>query len=436
MRKTKKNKDEVRESLQRNDPKRIARQEVRTAKEKKQLKETIRKVKDDGWYVRVIDPKDSCDDILPIYTDEEYDVIIKEITGSMNAELRKAKEEVRKAWVNYQFVYKRAMEDNPKRYYIFENEEGEEQTVDLHVWRLRETIHKKGGTKEQADYAISFKNKFILPSIRMVNIAKTVYKMRLGLGTLNSSPAYDNILEIIELFGKFYTIEDVKKYMKDKLDVKIASNVLKTIYRENKEAIEKRRADYVLRNKDFRIGTDTGRLEILNDMLMDYQLRYQKDPRNESLSKRILDILEQARKECKGDQIKLTVDGQIDINASINGPIQVMQTMRKLNINALVVGLTAAKAGLNPTVLISQLASSWYKDVSGFNGNVVGNEKVLSPAALIQQYDWNELRDKSREFTESFTPIEVINECSEEERVEATDNRKKISDLINRYKSN
>ena len=72
----------------------------------------------------------------------------------------------------------------------------------------------------------------------------------------------------------------------------------------------------------------------------------------------------------------MTVDGRIDINATLHAETNVMAVMKQMSINALVVGLTAAKVGLNPTVLISQLASSWYAKFNGFNGNLMDGEQV------------------------------------------------------------
>ena len=127
----------------------------------------------------------------------------------------------------------------------------------------------------------------------------------------------------------------------------------------------------------------------------------------------------------------MTVDGKIDINATIQAETNVMSVMKQMSINALVVGLTAAKAGLNPAVLIAQLANSWYSQFNGFNGNVMDGVQVQLPSALIKQYDWGAMEKQSKQFVNDFTPIaEIIEEPEEVANNEAENTRKKLLEQL------
>ena len=156
---------------------------------------------------------------------------------------------------------------------------------------------------------------------------------------------------------------------------------------------------------------------------------------NVDLCNLILRIIEQARKEVKGNEVKMTVDGRIDINATLHGETNVMNVMKQMSINALVVGLTAAKAGLNPTVIISQLANSWYSKFNGFNGNVMDGANVQLPSALIKQYDWGRMEEASGQFIDEFTPIaEVIDEKTPEANEQAENKRKRMLERLKAMK--
>lgn len=244
----------------------------------------------------------------------------------------------------------------------------------------------------------------------------------------------DYTAPIMEMFGKFYTITDVAKVMAKEYRIKVPEAELKKFYVDNRDLITRRRAEYVLQNKDFRVATETGRLEVLNQMLIDIEIKNRAaGGTNVDYCNLIIKILEQARKEVKGDELKMTVDGRIDINATLQAEVNVMQTMRMLSINSLVIGLTAAKAGLDPAVLIGQLTHSWYAKFNGFSGNIMDGESVQLPSMLIKQYDWEQLEHKTKQFVSEFTPIDAIIDESDANRQAQAETRKK--DILLRLKA-
>ena len=166
-------------------------------------------------------------------------------------------------------------------------------------------------------------------------------------------------------------------------------------------------------------------------MLLKYKDRLEqgKDALVKVYSQEVRAILEQARKEVKGNELKLTVDGKIDITATLHGVENTDRIMRCVPINSIVIGLVAAKVGLNPTVIISQLATSYYKDFNGFNQMILGKDNIQLPGDYIRTYDWDDLREKNKKFLgEMSTPIE---EASYEE-VEIAD--KKKSEILERIR--
>ena len=137
--------------------------------------------------------------------------------------------------------------------------------------------------------------------------------------------------------------------------------------------------------------------------------------------------LEQGRNDDQQNESRMSRDGGIDINATLLGESNVTELMHKLSINSLVIGLTAATAGLNPARLIGQLASSWYSRMNGFNGNVLDETSVTLPSALIKQYNWDDIKSKSQDFVKEFIPIaEIVDEPDEDSAVQAEARRKDI----------
>lgn len=65
----------------------------------------------------------------------------------------------------------------------------------------------------------------------------------------------------------------VAKVMAKEYKIKVPEEELKKFYVENRDLITRRRAEYVLQNKDFRIATETGRLEVLNQMLVEVEIK-------------------------------------------------------------------------------------------------------------------------------------------------------------------
>lgn len=348
-----------------------------------------------------------------------------------------ATDEIKDLWVASEWA-KELRDLAPERFYEVVLNEGtdRERPVEIDFQQVVNpgTVIKTYGGSLTDVRAVNAKRLHYLKLDRAYQ--RTVLELNKALGIRSHKPR--NIVDytgtILELFGKFYTVQDTAKVMAKEYRIKIPEEELKKFYIENRDIITRRRAEYVLQNKDFRVATETGRLEVLNNMLVEIEIKNkQAGGSNVDYCNLIIKILEQARKEIKGNELKMTVDGKIDINASLHASENVMSIMKALSVNSIVIGLTAAKAGLNPAVLIGQLAHSWYGKFNGFNGNIMDAEAVQLPSALIRQYDWGHLEEASKRFIDEFEPITEIVEASSEEVVEEAEDRRK--ELLLRLKA-
>lgn len=348
-----------------------------------------------------------------------------------------ATDEIKDLWVASEWA-KEDRDLTPKRYYevvLFEGEEKEKRIeIDFQQTVNPGTVVKAAGGGITEVRSVNAKRLQYLRYER--EYQRLLRELNKAIGKKANRPR--NIVDytgtILELFGKFYTITDVAKIMAKEYRIKVPEDELKKFYVEHRDLVTRRRAEYVLQNKDFRVATETGRLEVLNQMLVEVEIKNRAaGGSNVDYCNLILRIIEQARKEVKGNELKMTIDGKIDINATVHAETNVMSVMKRMSINALVVGLTAAKAGLNPAVLIAQLANSWYAQFNGFISNVMDGVQVQLPSALIKQYDWDQMEKQSKQFVNDFTPIaEIIEEPDEVANTEAETKR---TTLLKRLKA-
>lgn len=311
--------------------------------------------------------------------------------------------------------YERArikLDECPDRFVTYIGHNNVLHSIDLKYVNLKGVMKNRGASEEAIKDAQEIRAKIIVPLLGQYNRAKSKYFHTFDLYNDRTKALAKLTPLLLDLFGAMYSIKDVKKTIKKREGYDLEEGELTKFYNENKSIIENRQTKYVLKSDKYRVATESGRLEILNDILTDLQLKYEdyidkeQETKALSISREIRAILEQARKEVKGNELKLTVDGKIDINATIHGGENISRIMREIPINSIIIGLVSAKSGIRPEVMINQLATSWYKDFNGFNKNILGQDKIMLPGDLIKQYDWNELQQENEHFLNEMKPIE------------------------------
>ena len=228
-----------------------------------------------------------------------------------------------------------------------------------------------------------------------------------------SSVTPDILSYIVKLFGEMNGVEDVQKILKQEKKINLTQKELLSIFARKKAEIESKRAVFLASSNQYKVATEAGRLQIINSIIIDLQGRYHKyleeglEDKALIFEREIRNMLEQARKEVKGNELKLTVDGKIDITATLHGQENVSRVFRTLPVNSIIIGLVAAKSGLDPTVLVHQLATSYYKNFNGFNKMILGREKIMLPGDLIRAANWDELEQQNQKFLDEMSPYEA-----------------------------
>lgn len=319
------------------------------------------------------------------------------------------------------------LEEVPWRHYHFTDKMGREHSVDTTTALCGSRILAMGGTEEDKKAALD--TFYTKTSPIMGRIRKAKSKIRGVFGDRYNPAVVEMGDEIIAMFSRCYMVDDVIREVERKKGYKVSKTTIQAFYRDNREAIERGKQQFLLSKKDFYIASESGRLEVLNDLLMRWRAKLDKEERT-SYSAEIRRILEQARKECKGEELFLTVDGKIDVNAMIHGQDNVTEALQRLPVNMIVVGLVAAKAGIDPASMIGQLASSYYKDQNGFNRNFLDGQDIQLPGDIIRNMTWEEIGKKAEGWKDSTRPIEdaIVVEESELPRVE--ERRSRLLELL------
>lgn len=344
---------------------------------------------------------------LPAISQKDFVEIIEQAPEVIQT----ASSELKNAFVALETA-ERALSESSYRFFVFEGKDGEEITADLKSYSAKGFILRHGGKESDVKKAQRHKEMYVMPLIEEIKRCKEVFN-DIYRKEMLSSVTPEIMSYIVKLFGEMNGVDDVQKILKEEKKIKLTQKELQAIFAKKKAEIESKRAIFLASSNQYKVATEAGRLQIINTIIIDLQHRYQKYLAEEKEEKALIfereirNMLEQARKEVKGNELKLTVDGKIDIVATLHGQENVSRVFRTLPINSIIIGLVAAKSGLDPTVLVHQLATSYYKDFNGFNKTILGREKIMLPGDLIRAANWEELEKQNQKFLDEMTPYEV-----------------------------
>ena len=344
---------------------------------------------------------------LPAISQKDFVEIIEQAPEVIQT----ASSELKNAFVALEMA-ERALSESSYRFFVFEGKDGEEITADLKSYSAKGFILRHGGKESDVKKAQRHKEMYVMPLIEEIKRRKEAFN-DIYRKEMLSSVTPEIITYIVKLFGEMNGVDDVQKILKEEKKIKLTQKELQAIFAKKKAEIESKRAVFLASSNQYKVATEAGRLQIINTIIIDLQHRYQKYLAEEKEEKALMfereirNMLEQARKEVKGNELKLTVDGKIDIVATLHGQENVSRVFRTLPINSIIIGLVAAKSGLDPTVLVHQLATSYYKDFNGFNKTILGREKIMLPGDLIRAANWEELEKQNQKFLDEMTPYEV-----------------------------
>jgi hypothetical protein len=333
-------------------------------------------------------------------------------------ELEEAPEDVKEFYVKWLEVGK-LIENDKERYFSFvSTKNGQDCMVDAMNWAGRAIkLAKEKGISEGDLARLTDLSKAM--EMRKVQKSRLKVKWMKYVRPRMGRDVYDwQKSNIIEQYSRYANHDEVKKEL-EKLGYSVNMGYLMKFFLNNKDIIDKKRLEFIRSSRDHYLATDAGRMETLAMLHAKFVQMFNdgyatsKPDKNmlRALSQEIRAIVEQARKEIKGEEVKLTIDGKIDINASMQATLTIQEISRKIPINVIPIYMVAVKRGINPNSIIASLVNSFYKDFNGFS-KIKGTGQVPNTMDIIRNYDWNEIaqyhRDKPEENDDSIVQYEEI----------------------------
>lgn len=309
----------------------------------------------------------------------------------MPEEVKNASQFVKNEYVKWKQL-EAEIENHPLKYYTVPTREGDPFVVNCGgVYPMIKKQMEKNTAANKADYEEVRRRWEILTKLKMEKGACA----RKWNGVLFKGDIIQGRKgQLIEEFGKYRTIDQVYKMIREEWGLSVNLNKLRDFFEENLAEIKNRRARFLTESKEFYLTTETGRVESLS-YLFEEVMKLFKETKQVKYSAEVRSIIEQVRKEIKGEEIRLTVDGKIDISASIQANRTIQELNRIIPINLFVVSLVAAKKGIEPTSIMAQLSHSFYSKWNGFAPSAEDGERIVLPSEFVQGYDWAEIERKN-----------------------------------------
>lgn len=248
----------------------------------------------------------------------------------------------------------------------------------VHPWLKRRILHL---SQKEQDEIWELKNTKYQPARLLANQwKKKAFGTIPGPGKQKSSDpkkqrAYDNALvakfamlvprsaELIELFGRMFTIEEVYTVAVEDWGLPVSKKMLAEFRNHYSDIV----ADKINHHKrsfaDLRLGIKKSRLEELCWIYAELKKDYRRT-RQVKMVEQLRGVLQDIRREVEGD--KMVIEGNFDINieASVNEHLQ-NEVLRNISLRDLIIGRVGARVGVDPSRLIYYLTTSYYARYGG-----------------------------------------------------------------------
>ena len=214
---------------------------------------------------------------------------------------------------------------------------------------------------------------------------------------------------VLELLGRGWTAQEVHAELL-KRGVDIPYRTILDFHAKNREQVTALRNQFNEGIQDVSLSSKRSRLERLNYLYHEIGQDSEKCSTpllRSNLSKELRGIIEQAKKEVEGEQLKLTVEGNIDVNATLTAAIESNKMLYGLTINQMVISRVAARLHLPSQYLIDRLAHSYYAKYNGYRTNDDLKTRPIYPTSI--QYDIlsEEMQGKNAEWEEKQKTLEL-----------------------------
>jgi hypothetical protein len=200
------------------------------------------------------------------------------------------------------------------------------------------------------------------------------------------SPLFQRSEEIIELFGKMFTVKEIHEICLKDWDLKVTISVLVNFREVNKHVILQKIEGYKKSYDSVRLCHKRSRLEELSWLYTKRKAVHQASGKADD-HKLLLQTLEQLRKEAEGDTLR--IDGNLNVNMEMTIKNQIENEMMKhMLIKEIIISRVCAKIGADPVRMMTSIKDSYYrKRLESVED--IPHEDVRYPSE--QAYDFNKI---------------------------------------------
>lgn len=260
-------------------------------------------------------------------------------------------------------------------------------------------------------------NKFLLLNkqyLKNLNTANAYKRMAFNItpgrgGTIETNTIFfSRKEEILELFGRMFTTEEVTKIVNEEWKMPVTYDTLNRFRKKNMVEIEKRIESFRATYSDIRLGIKRSRLEELTWLYHSIKDKFKSSGSREDY-KLLLQTLTSIRQETHGDIV--TLNGQVTLNYEQNLNQHMREEILKtMNIKEIILGRVASRMNIPGFVLINSLNNSYY---AKFN-NVVQDAEEVEYAPVFpstQNYDFVKIKalNEEQEKKDQVSEMAVLN---------------------------
>lgn len=283
----------------------------------------------------------------------------------------------------------RYVNNNPFRFFRYMVED-KEFTLDCktsHHW-IEKIMKKNGASKEDLDYALDISSQLRFFYGVISGYSKRAYgSTTTAGGTLDSKAE-----ELLDMFGRLYSVDEVHGIIVRDWGFNISRPVVQAFYTRNLKEIERLRDQYSVDFSDLSLTKKRSRLDRLSVMFYTYYNKWHHTASLET-SRELRALLTQIKQEVEGEQLNINIQGQINVDLTIEVNKTLFDVYKRVPVNNLILAMVAAKKGIDPTRLMAQLTNSYYKNMTGY-GKYEPEKAMVHPVDLT--YNWNEIQMKNK----------------------------------------
>lgn len=276
------------------------------------------------------------------------------------------------------------------RHYRYIAPSGEELTIDCRMsprW-IRRRMEHVGADSSDIEQALRINRELLHFNGKLSEYTRKAY----GARNSNTSVLDARGEELIDMFGKLYTLDEVHQKIVQEWGMNVSREALSKFYHRNLNQIERLRDQLCSDFSDLSLSRKRARLDRLSILFYTYYNKWSKDPRLE-YARELRATLEQIKREIEGEHVSIDFQGHINVDLTIELNRTISQIQQRIPINNLIIALTASRRNIDPTHLMTQLNTSYYSHMTGF-GHYAPDRQTVHPLDLT--YNWNEITSRAQ----------------------------------------